>query len=108
MASEDKENEHKKKKQKKNEHKENEQGVAPTDKYDYTEATGLRGLGFYFYKFDEFVKQDAPALTDPLELLRAYEASSHSPYGKLCRFLPFSEEIRVTVTKNRYKSFFSK
>uniref|UniRef100_A0A6C0IY05 Bacteriophage T5 Orf172 DNA-binding domain-containing protein n=1 Tax=viral metagenome TaxID=1070528 RepID=A0A6C0IY05_9ZZZZ len=70
------------------------------------QPTGLRGLEDYFKKFDDFVAQEAkPNHVSPLELLRNYEASTFCPYGNLCKFLPYSEDIRSNVTAHRYSDF---
>ena len=73
----------------------------------YGDATTLRGLEYYFETMDQFVREEAPPFEKAVDLLRAYEASRFSPYGKFCQFLRFPEEVRVKVTANRYPEFFS-
>jgi hypothetical protein len=74
----------------------------------YGNATTLRGLEYYFETMDQFVREEAPPFEKAVDLLRAYEASKFSPYGKFCQFLRFPEEVRVQVTANRYSEFLSK
>lgn len=71
----------------------------------YGDATTLRGLEYYFETMDQFVREEAPPFEKAVDLLRAYEASKFSPYGKFCQFLRFPEEVRVQVTANRYPEF---
>ena len=71
-------------------------------------ATSLRGLETYFENFDNYVNQNAPAHHDALSLLKSYEESPFCPHPHhLCKFLPFSEKVRVNVTENRYAHYFN-
>lgn len=70
--------------------------------------TMLRGLEFYFAKFDDFVKHAGFEAFDSAEtLIASFESSDQCPFGKLCAFMPFDEETRRKVVTNRYRRLLS-
>lgn len=70
-----------------------------------TGDTTLRGLEDYFCSFDAYVKVVSFERFDSAEtLMSGFEQSEHSPYGKFAQYLPFNEETRLKVVRNRYSS----